>query len=686
MKEIIKLILLLCLRELAIMLLIMLPYLSLGQQRYAFYHVPVKKDYDIAQAALKTNLSDTARMAAYHESGFYFAGSNLDSCLYFFEQELVLARKLGLKLWEADALDFTGFVKWRLGNYPGALQDFLTGIEIAQDPASEGARWSLARFDTNKNPRIVRLILLAQFHFDLSTLYEETTDSVKEFAELTQAEKVASENHDKAALAQINTQFGSYYRSHNSIDSAIIRLQNAGDFADQSGLKFFEGERLNQMAMADLRLGDYATAQKYFRQSIAVSIELNTLFFLTETYLFLDSLFLKQGKTDSALFYAREALALIKITHGVSDAAQVYNSLSSVFQLRNNIDSAFKYQGLALAARDSLNNEIKQFQNLGFAEQFRVQQLEEEKVKFQNKIRTYAMIAGLCVILLIALIQYRNNRQKQKANVVLAKTLSDLKSTQSQLIQSEKMASLGELTAGIAHEIQNPLNFVNNFSEVNSELFDEMELEFKNGKTDDAFAIAANIRQNMDKINQHGKRADSIVKGMLLHSRVNTGQKEPTDLNAMAEEYLRITYHGMRAKDKSFNCEMKTDFASGIGKINLMPQDMGRVLLNLYNNAFYSLAEKIKKSGSEYKPIVQVRTRRVNEKIELSVHDNGLGIPAEIINKIFQPFFTTKPAGQGTGLGLSLSYDIITKEHGGTLLVQSKEGEGAEFTIQLPLN
>jgi signal transduction histidine kinase len=212
-----------------------------------------------------------------------------------------------------------------------------------------------------------------------------------------------------------------------------------------------------------------------------------------------------------------------------------------------------------------------------------------------------------------------------------------------------------------------------------------MEAEFKKGNSTEAYSIGSNIRQNLEKINQHGKRAESIVKGMLLHSRASTGQKESTDLNALADEYLRLSYHGMRAKDKSFNCEIKTEFDSGIGKIKIIPQDIGRVLMNLYNNAFYSLAEKLKKHENIFNPILTVKTSSANGKAEINIRDNGLGIAPEIMGKVFQPFFTTKPTGQGTGLGLSLSYDIITKEHAGAISVHSNPGEGAEFKIQLPL-
>jgi two-component system, NtrC family, sensor kinase len=286
----------------------------------------------------------------------------------------------------------------------------------------------------------------------------------------------------------------------------------------------------------------------------------------------------------------------------------------------------------------------------------------------------------------------------------LEKTLHELKDTQAQLIQSEKMASLGELTAGIAHEIQNPLNFVNNFSEVNSELIAEMKEELAKGNIEEAKTIAANIDENEQKIIFHGKRADSIVKGMLQHSRSSSGVKEPTDINALADEYLRLAYHGLRAKDKSFNATMKTDYdeslsadEAGIGKINIIPQDIGRVILNLITNAFYAVAEKKKQNGNDYEPTVTVSTSRslsIGEgrgEVSISVTDNGNGIPQKILDKIFQPFFTTKPTGQGTGLGLSLSYDIV-KAHGGELKVETlpagqagKEGVGTTFIIILPV-
>ncbi|HEU4858913.1 MAG TPA: ATP-binding protein, partial [Chitinophagaceae bacterium] len=295
------------------------------------------------------------------------------------------------------------------------------------------------------------------------------------------------------------------------------------------------------------------------------------------------------------------------------------------------------------------------------------------------------LVQNLADAFAIAYARYEDFNKLELAKEQIENTLVDLKQTQAQLVQSEKMASLGELTAGIAHEIQNPLNFVNNFSEVNKELLAEMNEEIEKGNYEEVQAIAKDVTDNEEKISHHGKRADAIVKGMLQHSRTSSGIKEPADINALADEYLRLAYHGLRAKDKSFNATMKTEYDEKVGKINIVPQDVGRSVLNLITNAFYAVAEKKKQNAEGYEPTVTVTTKRINGKVEIRVADNGNGIPQKVLDKIFQPFFTTKPTGHGTGLGLSLSYDII-KAHGGEINVETKEGEGSEFFIFLPAN
>jgi len=355
-------------------------------------------------------------------------------------------------------------------------------------------------------------------------------------------------------------------------------------------------------------------------------------------------------------------------------------------------------------------DEFHKLQSLVFSEQQRVHQLQQDQILSKANMQRTIFLFIVAIFILTAAILLYSNRQQKKSNYLLneknklieqqsedlKKTLLELKSTQSQLIQSEKMASLGELTAGIAHEIQNPLNFVNNFSEVSTELVSELNTEIEKGNTKDAKEIATDLKQNLEKINHHGKRAAEIVKGMLQHSRTSSGEKELTDINALADEYLRLAYHGLRAKDKSFNAKFETILDPTLPKINVVPQDLGRVILNLINNAFYAVNERLRQAqpDSGYEPTVTVSTKRSGDKIEILVKDNGNGIPKSIKEKIFQPFFTTKPTGQGTGLGLSLSYDIV-KAHGGELKVETKHLEGmpagasaqagSEFIINIPV-
>lgn len=374
----------------------------------------------------------------------------------------------------------------------------------------------------------------------------------------------------------------------------------------------------------------------------------------------------EEFKQTRTITYAVIPLLLIAITTDFLEVIKEdwYNTAENYLQ------SATAFSVIWIIAMLIVSNR----QNKALKKDKLLREIEEEKKRVleTRKIELEAQVAERTAEL---------TRQKEE----LQQALTELKATQNQLIQQEKMASLGELTAGIAHEIQNPLNFVNNFSEVSMELLDEMETELNTNNPEEAIAIARDIKQNLGKISQHGKRADSIVKGMLQHSRSTTGKKEPADINSLADEYLRLSYHGLRAKDKSFNAAMQTNFDESIGLVNIVAQDMGRVLLNLFNNAFYSVAEKKKENPDGYEALVAVETHKINGGIEIKVRDNGNGIPQKVLDKIYQPFFTTKPTGEGTGLGLSMTYDIVTKGHGGSMTADSKEGEFAEFLIVLPL-
>ena len=541
----------------------------------------------------------------------------------------------------------------------------------------------------------------------LGNAYYYAGDKVNEHEYNIKAMLIAKEINDVVSLSGIANNMSASYAQQKSPDSALIYGRIGLDYARQSGniqsLSMITGT-LAEGFIAD---NQYDSALIYARESLGYGDATNVLGKVW-TLNALSRIFLEINHYDSSNYYAHEAIE-IAAELGFKDQLQsAYENLSQSYYKTQQPDSAYKYLKLALNIKDDLysNDKIKQVQGVMEREQLRLQQLEKEKLDFQNKIKVYGLITGLVTLSMIAFLLYRNNRQKHKANSSLQaqkekveNTLQELKLTQAQLIQSEKMASLGELTAGIAHEIQNPLNFVNNFSEVSTELVDEMNNEIDKGNLTDAKELASDLRQNLEKINHHGKRAGEIVKGMLQHSRSSTGAKEPTDINKLADEYLRLSYHGLRAKDKSFNTTMipiaiGTDFDESIGSINIIPQDIGRVLLNLFNNSFYAVQKKQMEAASKglptfeklatlYEPTVSVSTKKMGDKIFISVKDNGNGIPQNIVDKIFQPFFTTKPTGQGTGLGLSLSYDIV-KAHGGEIKVETKEGEGTTFIIILP--
>jgi signal transduction histidine kinase len=401
-----------------------------------------------------------------------------------------------------------------------------------------------------------------------------------------------------------------------------------------------------------------------------------------------------QKQTDSTLKNADLAIYYGKKINSRIGLLKIYEFLSSYYDKKDPA-KALNYLKEYNAVRESLygTKNMQAMQNLVVAEAQRQQEIIEVEKAYQNKIKMYALLGGLIVLLLVAAMFYRNSVNQKKSRILLQQqkneleqSLRQLRTTQTQLVQAEKMASLGELTAGIAHEIQNPLNFVNNFAEVNAELIDELETEANKGNLEEVKLLAKDIKENETKINHHGKRADAIVKNMLQHSRQSSGQKEPTDINALCDEYLRLSYHGLRAKDKSFNADFETKFDAALAPIRVVPQDIGRVILNLINNAFYAVNERQKnEKDSGYKPRVTLTTKKQADQVVIEVADNGTGMPEQVKEKIFQPFFTTKPTGEGTGLGLSLSYDIVTKGHGGTMEVETTEGEGTEFVIMLPI-
>jgi len=658
---------------------------------FLFIHSKTQQSYiDSLQHELKIAQNDTVKIILLITISQYYGETKPDSSAYFAEQRLAIARKLDLPLDEVDALIYMGYGLVNLGNYPLALQYLVEALKIAEEPGSEK---NIRQLSANETPVKARLTALASVHLQLGNVYRATGNIEQQLYHFKQCEKITTEIKDMSLLSFAHIQLGLTYISQDKLDSALYFELRALEHRANDYTKFYRGKILNSIGLIYFKKSNYKLSRQYLTEAIRESQGQNMLQPLGDAYVSVANLLGKTGDSDSSLWYAKKGLEIFQSTGSLYGLKDAYTALSEVYKMRNNIDSAFLYQGLAMVAKDSLNNteKVKQFQNIGFNEQIRLRELEEEKIQIQNKTRTYVLLAGIVVFILITFLLFRNNRHRKKANTILGKqkaelqtTLLDLKNTQSQLIQSEKMASLGELTAGIAHEIQNPLNFVNNFSDVNRELVAELKAEIKKGNIEEVNAIADDIEANEEKINHHGKRADSIVKGMLQHSRSSSGKKEPTDINALTDEYLRLAYHGLRAKDKSFNADIKTEFDNSIGKINIIPQDIGRVILNLINNAFYAVDEKKKRIGNGYEPTILVSTKKGNGKVEIKVADNGNGIPQKVLDKIFQPFFTTKPTGQGTGLGLSLSYDIV-KAHGGELKVETKEGEGSEFVIQLPV-
>ena len=663
---------------LKIILLLLLPAFSNAQMRRL----------DSLKLALNNEVNDTLRMAIYREIYFYYNETNRDSALYLAEQHLLLAQKLKLKLWEAAGLNSKGYILMSLGNYPRSLQSLLQGMEIAKNPESEKNHWQFLKYE---EPRKIRLSRLANLHHELGHLYRNTGNTGKGLLQYLETRRIAEEIKDLPTLREASMNLGLTYLLLNKLDSALAFELKALDLSIETGNNKYHGTILLNLGNIYYKKGNKVLAKQYFLNALQTSKQQNNLATAGRAALELARLFKDEGRKDSSLYYAKKGVETYESLGSPGGIANAFTTLSSVYKLTRNIDSAFKYLALAMATKDSMHEaeNLRQFQNMDFEEQLRLQELEQDKINFRNKIRTYALLAGISGLMLLAIIFFRNYRQKQKAKEKIEKAYKDLEATQAQLIQSEKMASLGELTAGIAHEIQNPLNFVNNFSEVNKELLIEMNDEMSKGNYEEAATIAKNVIDNQEKINQHGKRADAIVKGMLQHSRISSGQKELTDINSLADEYLRLAYHGLRAKDKTFNAKFETNLDPAVGKINIVPQEIGRVILNLINNAFYAVSAKaLATADSDYQPAVSISTRKStnkpdNYRVEITVRDNGNGIPQKLMDKIFQPFFTTKPAGQGTGLGLSLSYDII-RAHGGELKVETEEGKFSEFIIILP--
>ncbi len=623
---------------------------------------------------LATSKDDTSKVLAQLAICYEYRLGNSDSSLYYGKKALTLSKKIKFPKGEILALGFLAITSHQVGNLPQALEMGFESLRVAE---------------ANNNLAYLTGAALNAVG-EAYTILKDYPKALH-YLRLQKANAERRQNSEGMAYSAFN--IGLAYYEMNQLDSAF--------YYEQIAIKHFRGmgreEPLVYRILGDIQIkrNNPVEALVNYRESLEISLKNNERRALSAAYNKIASFYKNIQLTDSAIYYAKKGLEVSESISQKKNLMEAASLLSELYEPTNTKES-LRYLKIADAYKDSLfgTGSLQSVQTLVAHEEERQKEIESTKAAYQNKLKQYVLTAGLVILVLVAFFLFRNNRKERKAkkqlqdkNTVIEQTLNDLKSTQSQLIQSEKMASLGELTAGIAHEIQNPLNFVNNFSEVNKELVVEMKDEMDKGNLAAAKEIANDVIANEEKINHHGKRADAIVKGMLQHSSSGSGKKELTNINALADEYLRLAYHGLRAKDKSFNATMKTDFDETIGNINIIPQDIGRVILNLITNAFYaaSLPSKggFSDSDKSYNPSVWVSTKKVGNQVLISVRDNGPGIPQKILDKIFQPFFTTKPTGQGTGLGLSLSYDIV-KAHGGEIKVNTKENEGTEFTITLP--
>ena len=653
-----------------------------------------RNQIDSLKQELESSKEDTIRVLILADLCFLYQYLPFDTVSEYSQRGLALARNLNFKKGEVRIMiAFSGALFLR-GKLPESLALGFKSLQLAGDN----------NYDYEK---AVCLITLGNAYWS----WRDFDQALNYFVRAYDIGK-EKQNTESWRYLEIwsKLNIGMTYTDLNQLDSAAKYLQSAYDETLNSSywhpvLLMFYGDLL-------FKQGDHQTAFGYLRKSINIFEKSDENYGSADACRIMASFFEMINQPDSSIYYAKKGLLnsnKIDYKLGIYENSKL---LVDQYRVKGNLKETNTYLELLLSVNDELYGaeKVQELQKTLAEEQERERQAEAKRTAYKNKIRQYGFLSGLGMLLIIAFILFRNNIHERKSkqqlgerNEIIEQTLENLKATQSQLIHSEKMASLGELTAGIAHEIQNPLNFVNNFSEVSNELVEELKaerLKVKENRDDHIEdEIINDVVQNLQKIKHHGERASEIVKSMLQHSRVSTGEKEMTDINVLCDEYLRLAYHGMRAKDKSFNAEYKLELDPALPKINVVPQDIGRVLLNLINNAFYAVAEaqraketavsearssKTEAGSRDYKPEVTLITQQLNNSITIRVVDNGPGVAEQVRDKIFQPFFTTKPTGQGTGLGLSLSYDIV-KAHGGELKVESKENEGTEFIIQLPV-
>jgi two-component system, NtrC family, sensor kinase len=648
----------------------------------------------------------------------FFRSKNLDSLSYYGDEAINLYDKIE-KREEAFCIISSKIIKYSfhnldlrdsLKNEESKAINYLTITTGKKSKASMYERLGLVYDILRQHASTI------QCHLKANEIWEELKEKRKQIITLLKMANYSGllKNHDKdreyALYAlklkkELNDTADIAWVYYQIIFSSVaLKLVNEADkyaqlirnnFKDTSDV-FFYGKVLDAQGQVLKLKGNYKEAIDTFNKCADKFKQFGNTVLMSYPHLYIAICYDSLNQTDNSIRYAQMCYDESAKENWIENILNSSLFLSELYEKKGDLVKAHRYLSIYVKTKkqyDEKNESAKaadfETQDIINKNQKRIEQLQNDG-KINTLTRNFTSGIASLLLLLAGGVYYRF-KSKQRDNKILEKTLSDLKSTQTQLIQKEKLASLGELTAGIAHEIQNPLNFVNNFSELSVDLAKDLKEEIHKSNIDKEYVeeLLTDLSQNQEKINHHGKRASSIVKGMLEHSRASTGVKEMTDINALADEYFRLSYHGLRAKDKDFNADFKTDFDENLPKINIIPQDMGRVLLNLFNNAFYAvherqqLSESLKLSES-YTPSVFLTTQLIDNQIVIKAKDNGTGMSESVRAKVFQPFFTTKPTGSGTGLGLSLAYDIVTKGHGGALEVESTEGVGTEFIVYLP--
>ena len=625
-------------------------------------------------------------LAIWHQGGI-----SLDSSIYYLEKAETVLKGTDLEMLKAENYLITEDTYKGKREYSKALESDFKALEIFenidykegiaecytrlcdllyyQEKYAEGADYCQKAIEIQKQLNVPKdLALSYRYKADNLLMLEKFSEALDNISNAIDVLKAAGS--EEISLSKNYNTRGNIYKHMERYDEAIAEYQNCYEIAKRNNSENGIIVSLANIGHVHRLQNNYEKALPYTLEAIEMMEKSGNIQNLRENYLHATDAYEALGQYKKALEYNKLYSKMV-----FTDLEEIIAQLESELQIK--YETAKKDE--TIEAQDATISRQRQIQLL------------------------YIGIAVLLAFLLFGMFfTIKNNQKKRKAlaklntelaknheelkhtNAKLSQSIDNLKSTQAQLIQSEKMASLGELTAGIAHEIQNPLNFVNNFSEVSNEMIDELFEELNKEDYSEVKSISNDLKLNLEKILHHGKRADGIVKGMLQHSRINTGKKEPTDLNKLIDEYLRLAYHGLRAKDKLFNAHLETDYDEAIPAVELVPQDIGRVILNLVTNAFYAVHQKQSSSDAEnYKPTVSLSSKNLKDEIKIKVNDNGNGIPKNIIAKIFQPFFTTKPTGKGTGLGLSMSYDIV-KAHGGEITVKTKEHIGTTFCILIP--